>query len=107
MFAFGPEWNLRLLSNPDLFQAGKESLFRPPKGTSLERLSFNNLLQMNGEHHMQQRRLMLPAFHKKQIVSYHSDMTMLRGGNLTDSAVSFSANGLNFSPTAVGGFCTK
>jgi cytochrome P450 len=77
VFAFGPELNFRLLSNPDLFHVGRGSLFRPPKGTSLERLSLNNLLQMNGEHHMQQRRLMLPAFHKKQIVSYHSDMIML------------------------------
>src|SRR5690349_15091294 len=58
IFVFGPALNLRLLSNPDLFHVGRGSLFRPPKGTSLERLSLNNLLQMNGEHHMQQRRLM-------------------------------------------------
>src|SRR6266516_6886350 len=77
VFVFGPELNFRLLSNPELFHVGKGSFFRPAKGTALERLSFNNLLQMNGEHHMQQRRLMLPAFHKRQIVHYLGDMTVL------------------------------
>lgn len=83
LFAFGPENNFRLLSNPDLFQVMNNNAFaKVPRGTALARLSFNNLTRMNGEYHRQQRRLMMPAFHKKQIVSYHNDMVNLTQGML-------------------------
>ncbi|HET8846647.1 MAG TPA: cytochrome P450 [Ktedonobacteraceae bacterium] len=75
LFAFGPQYNFRLLSNPDLFHVTDEkSLKRIPRGTALARLTFNNLLRMDGDLHKQQRRLMMPSFHKKQIVNYHNDM---------------------------------
>lgn len=75
VFAFGPQYNFRLLSNPDLFHVNNEkSLRRVPRGTALTRLMFNNLLRMDGDLHKQQRRLMMPSFHKKQIVHYHNDM---------------------------------
>lgn len=79
LLAFGPEYNFRMLSNPDLFQVMDDNgrLVKIPRGTALARLTFNNLTRMNGEHHRQQRRLMMPAFHKKQIVAYYNDMVSL------------------------------
>lgn len=73
--AFGPEHNFRLLSNPDLFHVTSEKLLgKLPRGTALTRIWFTHLLRMDGGQHKQQRRLMAPAFHKKQIVQYHNDM---------------------------------
>lgn len=75
VFAFGPQHNFHLLSNPDLFHANNEnSSKRVPPGTAFTRIWFNNLLRMDGVQHKQQRRLMMPSFHKKQIVHYHNDM---------------------------------
>jgi cytochrome P450 len=75
VFAFGPQYNFRLLSNPDLFHVSNDkSLKKVPRGTALTRLWLNNLLRMDGDQHKQQRRLMMPSFHKKQIVNYHNDM---------------------------------
>ena len=76
VFAFGPQHNFRLLSNPDLFHANSErsSFLKLPPGTPFARILLNNLLRMDGEQHRQQRRLLLPTFHKKHIVSYHHDM---------------------------------
>ncbi|MBO0782100.1 MAG: cytochrome P450 [Ktedonobacteraceae bacterium] len=75
MFAFGPEHNFRLLSNPDLFHVKVDTFAkRIPPGTALTRIWFTNLLRMDGDLHKQQRRLMMPSFHRKQIVNYHNDM---------------------------------
>ncbi|GCF08492.1 cytochrome P450 [Dictyobacter arantiisoli] len=75
VFAFGPQYNFRLLSDPDLFHVSTDKTFKKvPHGTALTRLWFNNLQRMNGDQHKQQRRLMMPSFHKKQIVHYHNDM---------------------------------
>jgi cytochrome P450 len=75
VFAFGPQHNFRLLSNPDLFHASSErSLKKIPRGTALTRILLNNLQRMEGDQHKQQRRLMMPAFHKEQIVNYHRAM---------------------------------
>jgi cytochrome P450 len=76
VFAFGPELNHQLLANPDVFENGM-GLLRLPKDTGLRRLFMNNLAVMNGAHHKQQRKLMQPAFHKKQLVRYHDDMVAL------------------------------
>lgn len=77
VFAFGPAYNFHLLSQPALFEAGKGSLLKMPKDTAWGRIQYYNLLNMNGEHHKQQRRLMLPAFHKRQVGQYRDDMAML------------------------------
>jgi cytochrome P450 len=77
VFAFGPALNFHLLSQPTLFEAGKGTLLKMPKDTAWGRLQFYNLLNMNGEHHKQQRHLMQPAFHKRQIGLYHADMVAL------------------------------
>src|SRR5690349_21937042 len=77
VFAFGPALNFHLLSQPTLFESGKGTLLKMSKDTAWGRLQFYNLLNMNGEHHKQQRRLMQPAFHKRQIELYHADMVAL------------------------------
>jgi hypothetical protein len=48
VFAFGPELNHRLLSEPEVFLAGKMTLLRLPEGTVMKRLFQNNLPSMNG-----------------------------------------------------------
>ena len=75
--AFGPELNHAVLSRPDMFIGQANSLLRLPKDSAMERLFFNNLPTMNGEHHKQQRRLIQPAFHKQALLSYHNDMVDL------------------------------
>ncbi|QBD80850.1 cytochrome P450 [Ktedonosporobacter rubrisoli] len=75
--AFGSEFNFQLLSQPALFELRKGKILNVPEGTSLRRLFITNLLDMNGEHHKQQRQLMQPAFHKKQIGLYHNDMVAI------------------------------
>ncbi len=77
VFAFGPAFNFQLLSQPALFEVGKGKILKMPKDTAWGRLQYYNLLNMNGEHHKQQRHLMQPAFHKRQIGLYRDDMEML------------------------------
>ncbi|GAC1650172.1 MAG: hypothetical protein NVS4B8_24200 [Herpetosiphon sp.] len=74
VFAFGPAYNQQLLSDPQLYYS-----------TSLDLNSINlhvahdtawyrtgtGLLGMNGARHKQQRRLIMPAFHRKQVEGYH------------------------------------
>ena len=64
VFAIGPQYNHQVLSGAALFHTifetiTPEHIKRRNRGISL--------LRMNGEQHKQQRRLMQPAFHKKQI----------------------------------------
>ncbi len=77
VFAFGPALNFHLLSQPTLFEAGKQKLYKVPKDTAWGRLLSYNLLNMNGEHHKLHRHLMQPAFHKRQVGRYHDDMAAL------------------------------
>src|SRR5579859_6415537 len=77
VFAFGPEFNFHLLSQPALFLAGKVTLLKMSKDNAWGRLQLSNLLNMNGEHHKQHRHLMQPAFHKRQVGLYHNDMVAL------------------------------
>lgn len=75
VFAFGPEYNHQILSNPDVFHASLLSLPAPPDA-SLRRLTAG-LLSMNGDVHRQQRRLILPAFHKYAVANYYVTMQRL------------------------------
>src|SRR5258708_3338320 len=72
--AFGPEYNRQVFTNTrDFYTIDAESFpFKLPPGTALHRLWNNGLLQMNGERHDQQRRLMMPALHKGQIDHYRT-----------------------------------
>ena len=47
-----------------------------PPGTALARLT-DNLLSMSGARHRQQRRLMLPAFHRKRVETYRDEMVAI------------------------------
>lgn len=77
VFVFSPSLNHDVLANPETFINDAGPFLRMPKGSLLARLFLNNLAVMNGQHHKQQRRLMQPAFHRKQIEGYHQDMVAL------------------------------
>ncbi|WP_028776083.1 cytochrome P450 [Shimazuella kribbensis] len=76
VFAFGPEYNQQILTDPDLFEISS-SLLKVPEDSLLGRMFYNNLILMTGEKHKKHRRLMQPAFHRQQIVSYCNDMVQL------------------------------
>ena len=71
VFAFGPQYNHTLLANPDLFHSSP--FMQAPPGSALGRLT-SGLLSMNGVPHRQRRKLVLPAFHRQRVESYHADM---------------------------------
>lgn len=70
LFAIGPEYNQQLLSDPALFHS---SILLGTDGTRHWRLG-TGLLNQNGDKHRQQRRLMMPAFHRKRIENYADSM---------------------------------
>ncbi len=72
---FGPEYNHYVLTNPDLFHASLLSL-PVPTDSALRRLT-GGLLTMNGDLHRQQRRMILPAFHKQAVAGYYAAMVDL------------------------------
>lgn len=80
IFTFAPEQNRQILLDTNLFYNTNPSTntapLRFPKGSSASRL-FHGLLQLNGDRHQQQRRLMLPAFHKKQVETYRDNMVLV------------------------------
>lgn len=71
--AFGPEHNQQLLSNARAFHHFAELPIPLPQDSAAKRFN-TNLTAMNGDLHRQQRRLMMPAFHKKTVDSYRDDM---------------------------------
>lgn len=75
-FAFGPEHNQQVLSDAALFYSVPIAPLETPPGTALARLT-HNLLSMNGATHRQQRRLMLPAFHKRRVEGYRDEMVAI------------------------------
>jgi cytochrome P450 len=74
VFAFGPTCTQAVLSQVSLFHSVR--IQGPPESRSFERLSAG-LFNMNGEQHRQQRRLIQPAFHKKQLEGYRDLMVSL------------------------------
>jgi cytochrome P450 len=79
VLAFGADYNRQIFTQPDVFYTIDAETFpvRLPAETPLFRMWNNGLLQMNGTRHDGQRRLMMPALHKKRIDSYRSDMIAL------------------------------
>ncbi|MFN8374498.1 MAG: cytochrome P450 [Anaerolineae bacterium] len=75
VFAFGPENNQAILTQPDLFQSSPMSTTKLGHGPTTRLLS--GIFSMNGDKHRQQRRLMMPAFHKKRIEGYRDDMVAI------------------------------
>ncbi|MBD2864121.1 cytochrome P450 [Paenibacillus oceani] len=76
VFAFGPEMNHQILTNPDFFDVSS-AFVKIPKDTVMGELFYHNLVLMSGEKHRQHRRLMQPAFQRDQIVQYGHDMAMI------------------------------
>ncbi len=74
IFAVGPQYNHQLLADTSLFYSIFETI--TPERIKRTRRGIG-LLNMNGEQHKQQRRLMQPAFHRKQIESYSDDMVAI------------------------------
>lgn len=71
VLGFGPDYNRLLLSDAGRFYTIFEALTaRQLK----QRRRGVGLLAMNGEQHKQQRRLMMPSFHRKQVESYRDVM---------------------------------
>jgi cytochrome P450 len=70
VLAIGPEYNQQVLSDSKVFHALSPS---PPPDTAAQRLT-QGVVYLNGEHHRQQRRLIMPAFHKKEVDGYAEDM---------------------------------
>lgn len=81
VFGFGPEYNHRVLSDPVLFYTVPGAPSTTPVDSSLARLT-RTLLNMNGDQHRQQRRLVLPAFHRKRVESYRDRMVALTASAL-------------------------
>lgn len=71
IIAIGPEYNRLVLSDAQLFHTIFEHI--TPDRVKARRRGIG-LLNMNGEQHKQQRRLMMPAFHRKQVEGYHQTM---------------------------------
>lgn len=75
VFGFGPACNQAILTQPGVFQSS------PMATTALKHDATTRLLSgifsMNGDKHRQQRRLMMPAFHKKRIEAYRDDIAAL------------------------------
>jgi cytochrome P450 len=79
VLALGPDFNQAVLSNPGLFYSPDLSILQQ---SALTRLT-SGLVSMNGERHRQQRRLMMPSFHRQAVAGYaglmaHYTADMLR-----------------------------
>jgi len=73
IFAFGADHNRRLLSDAALFETDLRTGIRVRDDSAMARIG-NGLLAMNGDKHRQQRRLMLPSFHRQQVSGYRDAM---------------------------------
>jgi cytochrome P450 len=76
LFAFGPDYNHQVLSHPELFLSPSFLFFPAPPESALYQLDAG-LISMNGAQHKRHRKLMQPAFHKKQVESYCDDMVAI------------------------------
>jgi cytochrome P450 len=74
-FAFGPEYNQQVLSDPQTFHARFFAL-RGPRHSAQRRLTAT-LLSMNGDEHKRHRRLIMGPFQKKSIERYRDRLAFL------------------------------
>lgn len=75
IFAFGAANNQAILTQPDVYQSSPMSSTKLGHTPTTRLLS--GIFSMNGDKHRQQRRLMMPAFHKKRIETYRDDMAAM------------------------------
>jgi cytochrome P450 len=68
IFVFGPEYNQRVLSDPETFHSYFFPL-RGPKGSAQRRLT-SGLLSQNGAHHREQRRMVMGPFQRRAFPAY-------------------------------------
>lgn len=80
VFIFDPQYNRQVLNNTTLFYSAgdtkESSPLRIPEDSALRRLT-GGLNLINGDDHKFQRKLMQPAFHKKQVEGYRDTMVEL------------------------------
>lgn len=74
--AFGPACNHQLLSDAETFHSKPFEHIPIPAESGAQTLD-TGLLSMNGAYHKQQRRLMMPAFHRKHIEGYCATMVAM------------------------------
>lgn len=82
VFGFGAACNQTILAQPGVFQSSPMATSELNHTATTRLLS--GIFSMNGDKHRQQRRLMMPAFHKKRIETYRDDMTSLTLNMLKD-----------------------
>jgi cytochrome P450 len=70
VLAIGPEYNQQVLSNPKAFYSIQ---YESKEDTAASRLT-SGVVYLNGEQAREQRRLIMPAFHKKEIDNYANQM---------------------------------
>jgi cytochrome P450 len=75
VFAFGPEYNQRILSDTKTFHSQFFAI-RGPKNSSQRRLTCG-LLSMNGEDHKRNRRIVMGPFQKRSIETYRDSLVGL------------------------------
>lgn len=80
VFVFSPELNHQVLSDQMLFfngdlQSNSAGMRIPPDSGAAH--LFSGITTMNAGKHTQQRRLLMPAFHKKRIAGLHAEMIAL------------------------------
>lgn len=84
IFAFGPDQNQTILSQPDLFLNAGITHSGPDRSAN-QRIGFG-LLSMNGDEHKRHRQLLAPAFHPKNFQGYFSKISEITEGMLNEWA---------------------
>ena len=82
VFAFGPEYNQRILSDTQTFHSQFFAI-RGPKNSSQRRLT-SGLLSMNGDDHKRNRRIVMGPFQKRSVEAYRDSLVGLIDAMLAD-----------------------
>ena len=75
VFAFGPEYNKQILSDPARYYS--TGITMPGPSDSPQRHLGYGLLSMNGPQHQFHRRLVMPMFYRKQVESYRETIATI------------------------------
>ncbi len=78
----GPAYIRQVLGDPELFRTMGQTL-PGPENSAQRRLRFG-LTRMQGAQHKQQRKLVMPPFHKKAVEGYHQIMVKTADDILND-----------------------
>ncbi|MCC7446189.1 MAG: cytochrome P450 [Anaerolineae bacterium] len=81
VFVYGADLTRQIVTQHDLYEKSAISGAQPgPEKSKREHILWNwgtGLFHVNGDDHRLHRRLLMPAFHKKQIETYRDDMVAL------------------------------